>query len=113
MPETAVENLFRDLPPRLAEELFTTLAAGDGARIERILSPPGQIEPGSWYDQEWDEWVMVVRGGATLEIGGAPGPVELVELGPGDHVVLPAHQRHRVASTIPGEPTLWLAVHFR
>jgi cupin 2 domain-containing protein len=110
MPDTAVDNLFRDLPPRLEEELFTTLAAGGGARIERILSPPGQIEPGSWYDQEWDEWVMVVRGGAALEIDGEPG---LVELGPGDHVVVPAHRRHRVASTAPGEPTLWLAVHFR
>ena len=32
-------------------------------------------------------------------------------LGPGDHVEIPPHARHRVTATDPREPTVWLAVH--
>lgn len=111
MPGPAVANLFRDLPEPLPEELFTVLAEGEGARLERIVSPPGHATPaGEWYDQDRDEWVIVLRGGAGLEIAGREA---LVELGPGDHLLLPARLRHRVAWTAPDQPTVWLAVHYR
>jgi len=32
---------------------------------------------------------------------------------PGDHVLIPAHARHRVTWTDPDEPTVWLALHFQ
>jgi cupin 2 domain-containing protein len=101
-------NLFADVPVQLPEELVTVLAEGGGARVERIVSPP-QPRPGPWYDQGHDEWVVVLRGRAALELDGRPG---LVELGPGDHLILAAHQRHRVAWTVAGEVTVWLAVHY-
>ncbi len=110
MSRTIAENLFADLPARLPEELFTVLAESASVRIERIVSPPGhQGAPGAWYDQERDEWVLVLRGGAALEI---EGETDLVQLRPGDHLVLAAHRRHRVAWTAADEPTLWLAVHY-
>jgi cupin 2 domain-containing protein len=31
----------------------------------------------------------------------------------GDYVDIPAHARHRVVWTDPGEPTVWLALHYR
>jgi cupin 2 domain-containing protein len=103
-------SLFDDVPESFDEELFVTLAEGAGARVERIVSPPGHsTEPGFWYDQDRPEWVMVVRGGAAIEIAGEP---QLVKLGPGDHLVLPARMRHRVAWTSAEEPTVWLAVHY-
>jgi cupin 2 domain-containing protein len=34
-------------------------------------------------------------------------------MGPGDHVHIPAHRRHRVEWTDPAQPTVWLAVHHR
>jgi cupin 2 domain-containing protein len=37
---------------------------------------------------------------------------EVVEMGPGDHVNIPARRKHRVEWTTPDEPTVWLAVHF-
>lgn len=111
MSQPAVADLFADIAPQLKEELFSTLTETAAVRIERIVSPPGhQTEPGSWYDQDRDEWVLVLRGRAALELAGEP---ELVELAPGDHLVLPAHLRHRVAWTTPDEPTVWLAVHYR
>lgn len=86
------------------ESLLDLPAAG--ARFERIFSE-GQASPeGFWYDQEWDEWVMLLAGGATVE---AADPSENIRLGPGDWLLIPARRRHRVKETQKG--TLWLAVH--
>jgi len=104
---TLVTNLFADLPTKAAEELFSDLLKRPGVRIERIVSTGQASPPGFWYDQDWDEWVVVLAGSAGLAI---EGQVE-VTLGPGDYVNLPAHTRHRVAWTNADEPTVWLAVH--
>jgi cupin 2 domain-containing protein len=31
---------------------------------------------------------------------------------PGDFINIPAHKKHRVEWTKPGEPTIWLVVHY-
>jgi cupin 2 domain-containing protein len=101
------DNLFAPPGQPLASELTDTIARLASARIERIVSF-GQSSPaGFWYDQDEDEWVAVLTGSARLELA---DPVERVELLPGDHLLIPAHRRHRVEWTAPGEPTIWLAV---
>ena len=102
-------HLFENLPVDLEEELSTTLVAKDSLRIERIVSTGQSSPPGFWYDQDDEEWVVVLRGRAALEIDGQD---QLCEMGPGDWIHLPAHQKHRVAWTSGDEPTVWLAVHF-
>ena len=103
------KNILANLPDASAGEVFETLVEGGGVRIERIVSR-GQATPaGEWYDQPWDEWVLVVAGRAGLLIEGEPEPRELA---PGDHLLLPARCRHRVAWTVPDTPTVWLAVHW-
>lgn len=93
--------------PREAVEVLVERA---GIRIERIVST-GQITPaGQWYDQDTDEWVLVVDGRARLRIEGEASDREL---GAGDFILLPAHCRHRVVWTEEERPTVWLAVHFR
>jgi cupin 2 domain-containing protein len=102
-----MDNIFDHLPDGLPEEVFTTLLAAEGVRIERIVSR-GQASPeGLWYDQPQHEWVVVLRGAARLTIQDRS-----VELRPGDFVNIPAHVRHRVEWTTPDEPTIWLAVHY-
>lgn len=101
-------NLFEHIPTELPDELMETLHEAGGVRIERIVSR-GQTTPeGQWYDQPWDEWVILLSGSAELEFdqGGAS-----VTLQPGDYVLLPAGLRHRVAFTAPDEDSVWLAVH--
>jgi hypothetical protein len=45
-----------------ADEVLDVLAEGESARVERIVST-GQVTPeGEWYDQVWDEFVLVVSG---------------------------------------------------
>jgi cupin 2 domain-containing protein len=103
-------NLRRDLPARqLTDELVEMLVYRAGLRIERIVST-GQTTPeGQWYDQETDEWVLLVEGATRLHIEGERGDRELCE---GDWILLPAHCRHRVTWTRAEPPTVWLAVFF-
>lgn len=104
-----MQNLFAEVPGALPEERFDELIRGGQFRLERIIST-GHVTPaGQWYDQEHDEWVVVLRGAARLRF---EREAELVSLRPGDYVLIPAHCRHRVEWTDPREPTVWLALHF-
>ena len=102
-----IPNLFIDIPAQLPEELFTTLLQTSGIRIERIVSHGHQSPDGFWYDQPTREWVIVLEGAARIDFAD-----KTVELGPGDSLDIPAHTKHRVAWTMPDEPTIWLAVHY-
>jgi cupin 2 domain-containing protein len=86
------------------------LLATDILRIERIVSR-GHVSPdGFWYDQDTQEWVLLIQGAARLRFEGKD---QLIELTPGAYLHIPAHQRHRVEWTEPAAATIWLAVHFR
>jgi cupin 2 domain-containing protein len=75
--------------------------------MERIVSYGHASPAGFWYDQHEAEWVLVMSGRARLAI---EGEAQERELDPGDSLFLPAHCRHRVTWTQPGEPTVWLAI---
>ncbi len=91
----------------LAEEYCEALFSSEGVLIERIIST-GQASPeGFWYDQERDEWVVLLQGQARL----AWSDGRTLEMRSGDWVFLPAHERHRVERTTKEPPCIWLAVH--
>ncbi|MFP4131313.1 cupin domain-containing protein [Thiohalospira sp.] len=101
-------NLVKDLPEARPEEWLDTLIDAENVTVERIVSH-GHTSPATgWYDQPRHEWVTVLTGRGTVAFEDG----EEVTLGPGDHLTIPAHRRHRVAWTAPGEPTVWLAVHY-
>jgi len=82
------------------------LLHGSSFSLEHIVSRGQASEPGFWYDQPKDEWVILVRGTATLEFADqAPLTMQA-----GDHLLIPAHCRHRVAST--SADAHWIALHF-
>jgi cupin 2 domain-containing protein len=102
-------NLFAEIPDDLPDELFQTLLRAPGLRIERIVSM-GHVSPGGfWYDQDTDEWVLLLKGAARLAFEGE----EPIDLLPGAFVNIPSHRRHRVEWTDPAGPTIWLAIHHR
>ena len=107
---TATGNLFADIPARLASEQITTLLASPALRIERIVSRGQASPPGFWHDQAQPEWVIVLAGSALLTF---EDDSAAIRMGPGDHVYIPAHRRHRVEWTDPAQATVWLAVHHR
>ena len=73
-----------------------------GVVVEQILS--GALDAPVDYDQDHDEWVLLLSGGATLRV-----EEEILDLAAGDWVLLGAHVRHRLLDTAPG--TTWLALH--
>jgi cupin 2 domain-containing protein len=97
-----LNNLFAGLNPPAQGERFDTLLAHRNLVIERIVSS-ADIEPVD-YVQEQDEWVLLLRGGAVMQVAG-----ETVTLGEGDYRFLPAGTLHRVLRCEAG--TLWLAIH--
>lgn len=104
-----LHNIFAALPPLPGdEEIFQTLLSLPGMKIERIISTGQASPPGFWYDQEQTEWVIVLKGHASLRFADESEPRTMV---PGDFVTIPAHRRHRVDWTDPNEHTVWLAVH--
>ena len=103
-------NIFSSIPADLPEEWTTLLCDTDGARIERIVSRGHTSPPGFWYDQKIHEWVIVLKGRATLEF---EGQVEPLDMAAGDYLHIPAHTRHRVSWTDPDQDTVWLAVESR
>lgn len=101
-------NIFADIPADLPAELIQPLLDAPNLRIERIISR-GQASPaGFWYEQEMDEWVLLIAGAARLEFESE----RIVEMTAGSYIHIPARQRHRVAWTAPSQTTIWLAVHF-
>ncbi len=92
----------------LSEEVIKVLWQTGPLRLEQIISHGQATPPGEWYDQDTDEWVVLLTGAARLRIEGCPS---LFDLGPGDHILLPAHLKHRVEWTSPEAHTIWLALH--
>ncbi|HUC61250.1 MAG TPA: cupin domain-containing protein [Alphaproteobacteria bacterium] len=76
--------------------------------IERIVSTGQASAADFWYDAPRDEWVILLAGEAGLRF---EGEAELLRLGPGDWVHIPAHRRHRVDWTAAEVATVWVAVH--
>lgn len=104
-----MKNIF-DLPANLPhEELFEVLLTQSNLKIERIISIGQTTAPGSWYDQEQAEWVILLQGEACIAYEGGSSDV----LRSGDYLLIPPHQKHRVDYTSSEPPCIWLAVHFQ
>lgn len=108
MADRSPDNLFTDLLTALPEEMIEVLAENQHVRIERIVSKGHASPEDYWYDQDEAEWVIVLTGEAKLLFEGEA----LITMRPGDHILIPAHRRHRVEWTTPDEPTVWLAVFY-
>jgi cupin 2 domain-containing protein len=100
-------NLFAGIPDEIPNEVFESLLENDGVRIERILSKGHTAPAEGWFDQDKDEWVLVLAGGARLHVESEASPREL---GPGDYMLIPAHTQHKVTYTDPDVVTVWLAI---
>ncbi|MCA9218186.1 MAG: cupin domain-containing protein [Planctomycetales bacterium] len=102
-------NIFAGDFSHLDEELVEILVQNPNVRVERIVSTGQSSPPEFWYDQAEHEWVVVLSGKAQLQFEDED---EATVLEPGDHILIPARCRHRVASTSLEEPTIWLAVFY-
>ena len=95
-------NVFEDCSPPSAGERADVLLTHKNLVVERIVSS-AKITPRTFV-QSQDEWVVLVRGEAEIEVAG-----EAIVLKTGDHLFLPSGTAHIVKSASEG--AMWLAVH--
>lgn len=99
-------NLFAHFDPNTEEEKVDIMYRNAHARVERIVSS-GQVSPaGFWYEQDEDEWVLVLQGEGRIQYEKGNEAV----LRTGDCILLPAGKRHRVSYTSQNPPCIWLCV---
>ena len=106
-----MENIFKNIPFDLPDELIEKIAgnAEKGITIERIVSRGHASPQDFWYDQDKNEFVIILKGKAGLLFKDSG---KTLELSPGDYVEIPAHTLHRVEWTTTEEDTIWLAIHY-
>ena len=103
-----IKNIFSGINNQSPEEIFETIIKTNQLKIERIISSGQATDNEKWYDQEVDEWVILLKGSAGLLFENN----KKVIMKQGDYINIPAHQKHRVEWTDPNEETIWLAVHY-
>ena len=104
-----LENIFSNIPHEIPAEISDAIIQAPNITIERIISRGHSSPSDFWYDQNKNEWVIVLKGQAKLKFAEND---ELTELKQGDYINIPAHCKHRVEWTDPDEETIWLAVHY-
>ncbi|MCL5991663.1 MAG: cupin domain-containing protein [Bacteroidetes bacterium] len=110
------KNIFEDIKSKDAstnitesnKEIFEDLLKNENLKLERIISYPNSIPGDKWYDQNKDEWVILLKGSAALQFEND----ELIKLLPGDYLFIPSHLKHKVKEVNKNEPTIWLALNF-
>lgn len=102
------QNIFAAIPNNPKEELFELIVNSEHVKIERIISKGHKSPKSGWYDQEGNEWVLVLKGEAKLTFEDQAS----VHLHQGDFINIPSHKKHKVDWTDPKGVTVWLAVHY-
>jgi len=105
-----VINIFENIPDRIPEELFQEILQTENFKVERIVSRGHSSPDNYWYDQEENEWVILLKGNAGLLF---EGDENVVILKPGDYINIPSHTKHRVEWTDPNTETVWLEIHYK
>lgn len=100
-------NIFDEIPVDKSEEKFFEIFKDEKIKIEKIVSNGQKSPQDFWYEQEKNEFVLVMEGFAIVEFEDFE-----VELKKGDCLNIKAYQKHRVKFTTLDETTIWFAVFY-
>jgi len=102
----ALKNIFDNFPKNDDREFIEEILSTKDFKLERIISEGHISPPNYWYDQDKNEFVLLLKGKAELSFDNG----EKYELNPGDYMIINAHQKHRVDWTDPNQKTFWLTI---
>ncbi|NMB81854.1 MAG: cupin domain-containing protein [Ignavibacteria bacterium] len=108
MSEINVKNIFHDIPEKSDEEFLEVLFQNNFLKMERIVSEGHSSPKNFWYDQDKNEFVLLLSGNAIISFEDGNS----IELFPGDYFIIPAHKKHRVDYTDPNEKNVWFTLFF-
>ena len=97
------KNFYGGSKTEIEEEIFTA----KNIKLARIKSIGHTSSENFWYEQDTDEWVMVLGGFGEIEW--PDGSKKM--LGAGDYIFIPAFEKHRVSYTSQDPPCIWLAAY--
>lgn len=83
------------------------MVENESVKLEKIISYCQITPKDKWYDQDHDEWVMMLKGNAKLRFKNTG---EIIYLKEGDYLTIHSHVKHRVEYT--SKDALWIALHF-
>ena len=72
-------NIFDQIPKNIPEEFIEKIITTSHVSIERIVSYGQTSPPGCWYDQEKHEWVVLLKGAASIRFEEGKRLVTLTE----------------------------------
>ena len=104
-----IKNIFSAIPDDIPQELLEDILTAGSFKIERIVSKGHSSPKEFWYDQDKNEWIILLKGRAGLLFEGSD---DIVELKPGDYINILSHLRHRVEWTDPDTETVWIAIMY-
>jgi len=99
-----MSNIYDFELPKLDSEIFTTLLQNRSVEIKRVVS--NTLKTSQNFVSQKDEWVIVLKGCAKLEINGI-----VHKLKTGDHILIPANTKHTLLKT--KKVVIWLAVYMK
>ncbi len=102
------QNIYSAILANPRQETIEQLLKKNDIKIERIISKGHKSPETGWYDQEINEWVLVLKGKATLVFEDQT----LIDLIEGSYINIPSHTKHKVTWTDPDRETIWLAIHY-
>jgi cupin 2 domain-containing protein len=101
------KNIFANIPKKIPNEIFETIITDKNIKIEKIISKGHTSPAHGWYDQEKNEWVILLDGEASIEFED-----KIVDLKKGDYINILANQKHKVIKTSKNPPAIWLAIFY-
>ena len=65
-----ISNIYSDIPDDLTHEVIDEILRNGALKLERIVSKGHETSKDQWYDQEKNEWVILLKSSAGLMIEG-------------------------------------------
>ena len=103
-----IKNIYNNNTIDKQEELIEEIFSTNSFRLEKISSFGHRTPDNEWYDQDNDEWVLLLKGRATILFKIQNKPVNLEG---GDYLLIKKHIKHRVEYV--SEDALWLCIHYK
>jgi len=103
-----LKNIFDNFSKENEKEFIEEILSTKNFRLGRIISEGHTSPLNFWYDQDKNEFVLLLKGKAKLSFENG----KKIELNPGDYMIINAHQKHRVDWTDPDQKTFWLTIFY-
>ncbi|MGB5919875.1 cupin [Arcobacter sp.] len=102
------KNIFDKVNVDKNNEEYITLLREKSVRVERIVSNGQKSEDNFWYEQDENEFILLLEGDAIIEFE-ENREVKLIK---GDFLDIKAREKHRIKYTSISQPTIWLAIFY-